>query len=47
MALDDLWEKVRTLKTEKKLLPEKIGLEELILTLHFLYALRAVDLRAC
>ena len=43
-TLDELWEGLKELRTRKKTIPERIGFEDLILTVDFLFALRMIDL---
>ena len=42
-TVDSVWEKLKTLKA-KKMLPDRVLFEDLVLTLDFLYALRAITI---
>jgi hypothetical protein len=42
-TVDEVWDKLKTLKS-KKMLPDRVSFEDLVLTLDFLYALRTITL---
>jgi hypothetical protein len=46
LTIDELWDRFRELKLKKRAVPERIGFEDLILTIDFLFALRAIRINA-
>jgi hypothetical protein len=42
-TIDNVWQRVRDLKA-KKILPDRVSFEDLVLTLDFLHAIKAVSL---
>lgn len=45
-TVDALWLEIRELKTKRKVLPEKVALEDVVLTIDLLYLMRAVEMDA-
>ena len=43
-TLDELWDAIRQLRQQRKSIPEKIGLEDIVLTIEFLFGLGLVQL---